>query len=528
MGEYRERMRGFQVTEGTKKTIMGGEAPPLATTTPLLTPTVANTEVAMSDSIRSSDHSYSEFLASKRRTVPNRGPRIAADDLPAVLFPFQRSVTSWAIHKGRAALFETTGLGKTIQQLVWADRISTRALILAPLAVCRQTVTEGTRWGIPVIYARSQADAAPTGITITNYEMLSHFDAAAFDAVVLDESSVLKNFTGKTKKSLVETFRDTPYRLCCTATPAPNDTVELCNHADFLGIMTPAEMISTFFTPKGSNGQGGSLQSDHKFRLKGHAQKAFWEWLSSWAMSINRPSDLGFDDDGYILPPLTIEPVYVASGWKPADQLLFTRLRGVTDRAAARRGTVDARIAAAVDRMAAEPNEQWIAWCGLNDEANAIAKAIPGAVNVEGKDSPERKADELLKFAAGETRVLVTKPGIAAFGLNLQTCARMVFVGLSDSWEQYFQAIRRCYRFGQNREVKATIVLSDVEADVFNNVMRKERDAGEMSRELIAHVAAFEREAIVGIGPKADPYNPTQPIRLPSWLRTDADMEVSR
>jgi hypothetical protein len=203
-------------------------------------------------------------------------------------------------------------------------------------------------------------------------------------------------------------------------------------------------------------------------------------------------------------------------------------LRGVTDRAAARRGTVEARIAAAVERIAAEPGEQWIAWCGLNDEANAIAAAVPGAVNVEGKDSPERKADELMKFAAGETRVLVTKPGIAAFGLNLQSCARMVFVGLSDSWEQYFQAIRRCYRFGQTREVKATIVLADVEADVFNNVMRKERDAGEMSRELIAHVAAFERQEIAGIGPKDDPYNPTQSIRLPSWLRTDADLEVSR
>jgi hypothetical protein len=470
---------------------------------------------------------YRAFLETKRRVVPNMGPMIDADDLPAFLFPFQRAVVSWALRKGRAALFETTGLGKTVQQLVWADRIAERALILAPLAVCRQTVAEGARWGIPVTYARSQTGSPATGITITNYEMLSHFDAAAFDAVVLDESSVLKNFTGKTKKALVETFRDTPYRLCCTATPAPNDTVELCNHADFLGLMTPAEMISTFFTPKGSNGEGGSLQADHAFRLKGHAAKAFWEWLASWAMSINRPSDLGFADDGYVLPPLTIEPIYVESGWKPVDQLLFTRLRGVTDRAAARRGTAEARVAAAIDRINAEPDEQWIAWCGLNDEANAVAKAIPDAVNVEGKDSPERKADELMRFAAGETRVLVTKPGIAAFGLNLQSCARMVFVGLSDSWEQYFQAIRRCYRFGQSREVKAAIVLADVEADVFNNVMRKERDAGVMSRELIAHVAAFERREIAGSRSQDDPYTPTQPIRLPSWLRTDADMEVA-
>jgi superfamily II DNA or RNA helicase len=464
---------------------------------------------------------YDAFLASKRRDVPNRGPSVDPRDLHPALFPFQRAVAAWAIRKGRAAIFETTGLGKTLQSLVWADRIAQRALILAPLAVTRQTVDEGRRWGIPVAYARSHVESPPAGITITNYEMLDHFDASAFGAVVLDESSILKNFAGKTKKRLIDTFRDTPFRLCCTATPAPNDTVELCNHADFLGVASPAEMISTFFTPKGSLGDGRSLQAEHTFRLKGHARAAFWAWLASWSVSITAPSDLGFADAGYVLPPLRIVPIFVESDWTPPDQLLFTRLRGVTDRARARRSTLSARVAATVELIAAEPDEPWIVWCGLNDEANAIAAAVPDAVNVEGKDSPERKADELLRFAAGETRVLATKPGIAAFGLNLQRCARVAFVGLSDSWERYFQAIRRCWRFGQTREVRVFLVLSDVEADVYNNVMRKEQKATELSRELVANVAAFERAEVLGNDIQGDPYAPTQPIVIPSWLTSE-------
>lgn len=470
---------------------------------------------------------YRRFLETKRRMAPNLGKVVVADDLPATMFPFQRAATAWAIRKGRAALFQGTGLGKTYQQLVWCDRIAERALILAPLAVTRQTVTEGERWGIPVTYARSQAASPPHGITITNYEMLDHLDARAFDAVVIDESSCLANFTGVRKKQIVETFRNTPYRLCCTATPAPNDTVELCNHADFLGLMTPSEMISTFFTPKGAKGDGSgrSLQGDHTFRLKGHAQTAFWRWLASWAMSVTTPSDIGYDDDGYRLPELTISPIFVDSQWKPADQLLFTRLHGITDRSRARRETLDARVAAAVDRVRAEPEQQWIVWCGLNAEANAVARLIPGAVNVEGKQSPEAKADALLAFADGQTRVLVTKPGIAAFGLNLQSCARMVFVGLSDSWQHYYQCIRRCWRFGQSSPVEVTIVLSDVEEDVYNNVMRKERDAMTMAAELIAHVAGYEIDELTRAREidVRDPLTPTKRLTLPSWLRTDSD-----
>jgi len=467
---------------------------------------------------------YEEFLKSKRREVPEIGPSVEPDELHHDLFPFQRSLVAWAVRKGRAALFADTGLGKTIMQLEWARALGERTLILAPLAVAAQTVAEGAHWGIHVTYARKQSDAAPTGITITNYEMADKFDASAFGAVVLDESSILKNYTGTMKKALIAQFRETRFRLCCTATPAPNDTVELCNHADFLGIMTPAEMLATFFTPKGSkqDGTGHSLQAEHAFRLKGHARDEFWRWMASWAMAIKKPSDLGFDDTGYDLPALTIEPIYVDSGWKPTDQLMFTRLRGVTDRSQARKGSLIERVAAAAEIINREPNEPWLIWCGLNDEATALMKAVPGSIQVQGSDSPEVKAERLLGFANGGLDLLITKPSIAGFGLNFQRCARMIFVGISDSYEQYYQAIRRCYRFGQLREVKAYIVLSDVESDVYNNVKRKESEAGEMSRELIRHIAAFERAEIERQSRSEDKYQPRQPIIIPSWLTSEA------
>lgn len=470
-----------------------------------------------------SEDNYGDFLATKRRTAPEIGPAIDPSELHPALFPFQRALTAWAVRKGRCALFADTGLGKTLMQLAWAQALGVRTLILAPLAVTAQTVAEGARWGIPVTYARAQADAAGGGITITNYEMAERFDADAFDAVILDESSILKNFTGITKKALIVQWAKTRYRLCCTATPAPNDTVELCNHADFLGIMTPAEMLAMFFTPKGStkDGTGHSLQGEHAFRLKGHAREAFWRWMASWAMAVKRPSDIGFDDGGYDLPPLTITPVYVESGWRPADQLLFTRLRGVTDRAQARKQTIAARVAAAVAQIEREPDEAWLVWVGLTDEQRALTAALPGAITVEGADTPVVKAERLLGFANGNHALLITKPSIAGFGLNFQRCARMVFVGLSDSYEQYYQAIRRCWRFGQTRPVQVYLVLSDVESDVYNNVKRKEADAGELSRELIRNVREFERAEIEHNVKDPDKYEPRHPIRIPSWLMSE-------
>lgn len=428
---------------------------------------------------------YDAFLDSKRVVVLPSGRDVDTALLHSALFPFQRDFVRWTLKKGRSALFADTGLGKTLMQLAWAQHAAERVLILAPLGVARQTVREGQRWGIPVTYARSQAQAAPIGITITNYEMLPHFDATRFGGVVLDESSILKNFEGKTRSALISTFAQTPMRLCCTATPAPNDISELANHAEFLGVMTRAEMLASFF-----------VHDDDGWRLKGYARTPFYRWLASWSMSLKRPSDLGYSDLGYDLPELSIIPEIVDTDYAPPDQLFATTLKGVGDRAAVRKATMVERVERALELISADPGEQWIAWVGLNDEGRLLAEQIPGAMLVEGQHSPEYKADALEAFATGSTHVLVTKPTIAGFGLNFQRCARMVFVGIGDSYETYYQAIRRCWRFGQDRPVHAHVVLTEPEEAVYANVLRKEREATETAARLIQHVAAFERQEI--------------------------------
>ncbi len=449
---------------------------------------------------------YRDFLASKAVVVRSSGREIDAADIHPSLFGFQRDLVRWSLRKGRAALFADTGLGKTRMQLEWARLTGQRALILAPLAVVRQTVDEGRAIGITVTPARSQADAAPTGITITNYEMLGHFDPSAFGAVALDESSILKNFEGRVRAQLISAFRDTPYRLACTATPAPNDIAELANHAEFLGVMKREEMLAAFF-----------VHDDQGWRLKGHARDPFFRWLASWAMSLKRPSDLGYSDDGYALPPLEITAGLVPTTFTRPGELFATTLKGIGDRAAVRRETLSERVNTAAEIVNAEPDEPWIAWVGLNDEGSELAARIPGAVLVEGSDSPEYKADAIEAFVRGDCRVIVSKVSIFGFGLNLQRCARMVFVGLSDSYEAYYQAIRRCWRFGQTRPVHAYIVLTEPEEAIYANVCRKQREAEATAAELVKHVAAFERAEIGNVGRREDaPHG--QPMRLPGWL----------
>lgn len=430
---------------------------------------------------------YDAFLASKRRIVQSVGPTDPGEVHP-ILFPFQRDLVRWAVRKGRAALFADTGLGKTFMQLEWARLTGERTLILAPLSVARQTAREAAKLGIQVHYTRG---ALLDGISITNYEMVEHFDPANYGAVVLDESSILKALDGKTRKMLTAMFAATPYRLCCTATPAPNDIAEIGNHSEFLGVMPHHEMLSAFFV------HGSTDKEKDGWRLKGHAEDAFYRWLASWSMAIRYPSDLGYEDDGFVLPPLTVRPEFVESDYVPEGQLFFGGLKGITDRTQVRRATVDARV----DRAAAMVNgntDQWIVWHGLNAEGEALVRAIPDARLVEGSQSPEEKASALEAFQDGAFRVLVTKPSIAGFGMNFQNAHRMAFVGLSDSWEAYYQAIRRCWRFGQKQPVEAAIVLSDAEGAIFENVMGKEREAKRMQERLIAHVAAFERAEIVG------------------------------
>ena len=461
---------------------------------------------------------YMTFLAGKRPTVPDAGFRVAPDTLHAGLLPHQRAIVAWALRKGRCAVWADTGLGKAFIALEWSRQLlarghAKRILILAPLAVAQQFVREGTKWGVPVTYARESSQVVD-GVTVTNYDRLHLFDASTFEAVVLDESSVLKSFDGSTKMALVKAFARTPYRLCCTATPAPNDLVELCNHAEFLSIMRPAEMIARFFTVRGAEAERS------KQKLKRHCVRDFYQWLASWAIACKLPSDLGYSDDGYVLPTLSIEAHFVAIDWAPDGHLFFTELKGVTERAKVRRTTVDSRVEAAVRIVDAEPNEQWLLWYGRLDEARGLAKALPRAEIVQGSDSVDRKEDLLRRFADGEVRVLITHPSIAGFGLNFQSCARMAFVGLSDSYESYYQSIRRSWRFGQVRPVTAHIVLTEPERAIYDNVLRKEREAGDLTRELVQAMAEFERLELADKQDWSDVYDPVMPMVVPAWLTT--------
>jgi len=450
---------------------------------------------------------YAEFLASKRRVVASLGPTIDPGDVHPLLFPFQRDLVRWAVRKGRAALFADTGLGKTFMQLEWARLIGEPTLIVAPLSVARQTIREAEKLGITVKYVRHQSEVDGL-LSITNYEMVSHFDPALFGAVVLDESSILKSLDGKTRQTLTEMFSGTRYRLCATATPAPNDIAEIGNHSEFLGLMPHHEMLSAFFV------HGTIDTGKDGWRLKGHAQEEFFRWLASWGMSIRRPSDLGYEDDGFILPELVIEPEFIPAEYVPDGQLFFGGLGGVKDRSAVRRKTLAPRVAKAADLVNSTPG-QWIVWHGLNDEGYALRDAIPGAVLVEGNQTPEAKATAIEAFQDGEHRVLITKPRIAGFGMNLQNAHQMAFVGLSDSWEAYYQCVRRCWRFGQTEVVRAHVVLSDAEAEIYENVMRKEGEATRMQDRLIEHIAAFERGELDG---KSEDYEYQEDtVHRPSW-----------
>jgi DNA modification methylase len=426
---------------------------------------------------------YQEFLKGKARIVDAGGIDVESDQIHLMLFPFQNALTRFALRKGRSAIFADTGLGKTFMQVEWARLTDTKALIVAPLSVARQTVREAAKIGVEIQYARSQSEAS-TQIVVTNYEMLDHFNSAEFGAVALDESSILKALDGKTRSKLTEMFADTPYKLCCTATPAPNDIAEIANHAEFLGIITRAEMLATFF-----------VHDDAGWRLKGHAEQDFYRWMASWGMSIRKPSDLGFSDEGYELPSLDIQPVFVETDYAPEGQLFFDKLKGVQDRANVRKATMAERVHAAVDMVNAD-SDQWIVWCGMNDESRMLADAIYGAVEVEGSQSPEEKTEKLEAFQDGSYRVLVTKPKIAGFGMNFQNAHKMSFVGLSDSFEAYYQCIRREWRFGQKHPVTARIVLSDAERAIWENVKRKEEEARIMSEKLIEHVKEFEKAEI--------------------------------
>lgn len=419
--------------------------------------------------------SYQDFLANKSRRHQQVGVPVDDETIHPSLHDWQRRIVRTSLRRGRGAVFADTGMGKTRMQIEWSRLIGDRPLILAPLSVARQTVREAAKIDADVRYVRRQADVVPGTVSITNYELAHHFDQTEFDAVCLDESSILKCFTGSTRNALIKQWRDTPYRSSWSATPAPNDVTELCNQAEFLGVMPRNEMLAAYF-----------VHDDDGWRLKGHAADPMFRWMATWAIAARRPSDVGGDDTLYELPPLTIEPVTVAVEVEQEGQLFATDLGGVGGRAKIRKSTLAARVDAAC-RLAERPG-QWIAWCGLNDEADMVARSVAGAVNVHGTMTPDEKADAFEAFQDGEIRVLVTKPSIAGFGMNFQNCSRMVFVGLSDSWESYYQAIRRCWRFGQVHPVEAHVVVSELEQQIVDNVRRKEAEVASWVERLVRHM----------------------------------------
>lgn len=471
---------------------------------------------------------YNEFRVAKQIVVPPVGKTISSDSVHPMLKPFQREIVRWAVGRGRCAVFADTGLGKTFISLEWARNVGEVTLFVAPLTVARQTVREAKKLGLQVQYVRNQSEVVGDGkLWITNYEMIEHFDAAQFGAVVLDESSILKAIAGKTRQALTKMFSQTPYRLCCTATPAPNDLVEIGNHAEFLGINTANEMTAMFFVHanKESFSEFGGVRLRRKlgndagqeWRLRHHAEESFYRWMASWAMSIRRPSDIGFSDDGYILPKLTITPEWQDFQYIPDDRLAFTGFTGIKDFLAMLRKTTELRCNAAAERVNAD-NDQWIVWTYLNEESALAHKLIPDSVEVKGDDSPDEKAAALEAFQDGKYRVLVTKPDIAGFGMNFQNASKQYWVTLRYSWEEWYQAIRRSYRFLQQRPVEIYVALTPQMQEVWDTVMAKEQVAGVMSEKLISHVKKFEVEELHGVKAQDHSYRAAKKMKIPSWL----------
>lgn len=471
---------------------------------------------------------YLDFL--KNKEIVDRSTGFSPSEINPMLFDFQKAIVTWACKRGRAAIFADCGLGKTPMQIEWARQVHNHAnqpiLILAPLAVSKQTRREGVKFGIDVQICESQDDVI-NGINITNYEKLHKFDPGYFAGIILDESSILKSFSGKIRTSIIEAFQRTPYKLACTATPAPNDFMELGNHSEFLNILSRAEMLSLFFINDTSN--------VGTWRLKGHGEDKFWKWLCSWAVMLSKPSELGFSDDGFILPELKIIEHVIEFG-KPMPGCLFAqKAETLNERREARRESIDEKIAmvksiiinAEVDKTTCGSlstqqigvkstlnlkknekeentnarlnycNEPFLIWVDFNIEQDLLEKTLQGyAFSVRGSQSDEVKENAICEWLNGSKPIMISKPKIMGWGLNLQHCHNVIFFGLSDSYEAFYQAIRRCWRFGQRETVNCHIITTDIEGNVVENIKRKESDAMRMRSEMIANMKDISTEEV--------------------------------
>jgi len=459
---------------------------------------------------------YTSFVKSKLTTVPATGIT-GALSLPASLFPHQSALTSWALRRGRAAIFADTGLGKMRMELAYADAVNKYTgkpiMVHTPLAVAWQLAEEAERMGLRATVCREASDLTD-GINITNYDRLHKFDASVFGGVVLDESSCIKHHNTSTFASLAAAYRDTPFKLPATATPAPNDWTEIGTHAEFLGVCTRQEMLAEFFTHDGGD--------TSVWRLKGHARHIFWRWVSSWGAMIRRPSDLGFDDGAYNLPPLHVHEHQVDYEMPTNGMLFAAEAQSLSERRDARRQSMADRVAACADLVNREDGEAWVVWCDLNAEGDALTAAIDGAVQIAGADDTDTKERRLMEFAKGKTRVLVSKPSICGWGLNWQHSARTAFVGVTDSYEAYYQAVRRQWRFGQKRDVHVHVFASKAEGSVVSNLRRKERDAAAMGESLSAETRDAVMAEVTGTTRETNTYNAAHRVAVPDFLRAAA------
>ena len=428
---------------------------------------------------------YKEFIASKQAKTLSMGIDVTDITISPKLFGHQQYIVRKALQRGRCAVFADTGLGKSLTEIEFAYHVAKHTgkpvLILTPLCVASQMNNEGLKFGYDCQVAKTQSEVAMP-IVITNYEKLHHFTPSEFGGIVLDESSILKGENGEYRKMITEFASNIHFRMTASATPSPNDHMELGTQCEFLGVLTRTEMLATFFTHDGGE--------TSKWRLKGHGRSEFWKWLSTWAIVVRKPSDLGFDDTGYDLPPLNIKEITVEAPNNGLDTLFAMDAQSLNERRKAKKDTLEDRIKACAD-LVNNSDEQWVVWCNLNSESEMLKKAIHGAFEVKGSDSSDHKESVADGFKNGDVRVLISKPSIFGFGLNWQQCHNMAFVGLSDSFEQTYQAIKRCHRFGQTQEVNVHMISANTEGNIKKNIDRKQKQHNTMYDEMIASMKEF-------------------------------------